>query len=94
MLKSLVTLSFIFMGALATADTFEGNTDRPGFDYTNFVLNNPRAILCQWSCQKDSRCRAWTYVKPGYQGPNARCWLKSAVPNPVKRNCCSSGIIQ
>src|SRR5262249_32094487 len=49
------------------------------------------AVLCQHSCAGDSRCQAWTWVKPGIQGPAAHCWLKSRVPELVKDSCCNSG---
>lgn len=85
----------IFAAHGAMADTFEVNWDRPGYDYSSFELNNPREILCQWSCQKArGRCRAWTYVNPGVQGPKARCWLKDRIPKPVRSNCCTSGVLQ
>ncbi len=35
--------------------------------------------------------QTWTFVKPGHQGRNARCWLKYAVPRLVKNPCCDSG---
>lgn len=98
MKKLLVTLSFLlvvgFLATSAQADTFEVGWDRPGWDYQSFELNNPREILCQWSCQKDRRCVAWTYVKPGYQAPRAKCWLKNRIPKAVKNSCCTSGYIQ
>jgi hypothetical protein len=94
MLKALMTLGVAFTSSMATADTFEIGWDRPGYDYANFEMNNPREILCQWRCQQDSRCRAWTFVNPGVQGPRARCWLKHAVPAAVRNSCCTSGIIQ
>lgn len=83
----------LFASSSSFADTFEVNWDRPGLDYKNFDLNNPREILCQWSCQQDRRCKAWTFVNPGVQGPKARCWLKWAVPRAVPNRCCTSGII-
>lgn len=86
-------LGLFLISAIATADSFEIGWDRPGYDYSNFELKNPREILCQWSCQKDGRCRAWTFVKPGLQGPYARCWLKYAVPRAVRNTCCTSGYI-
>ena len=92
--KLLVVLGLLCTGAFATVDTFEVGWDRPGFDYHSHDMNNPREILCQWACQKDSRCRAWTFVKPGIQGPLARCWLKNRVPAARKNSCCTSGIIQ
>ncbi|MCJ7443943.1 MAG: PAN domain-containing protein, partial [Methanotrichaceae archaeon] len=40
----------------------------------------------------DPQCRAFVYGKPGYQGPNARCWLKNGVPDQVQAECCVSGV--
>ena len=85
----------LFASSVALADTFEVGWDRPGFDYANFELQNPREILCQWRCQQQrGRCKAWTYVNPGLQGRYARCWLKDRVPTPVRSKCCTSGILQ
>jgi hypothetical protein len=71
----------------------EVGVDRPGSDYRNFDLSRPDAKLCRASCERDQRCRAWTYVRPGHQGPKARCWLKNDVPQPISRSCCTSGFI-
>jgi hypothetical protein len=75
--------------------TLENNIDRPGSDYNNFNMraNNPE--LCKQACFADTRCKAWTFVKPNtIQGPKPRCWLKNAVPNAVNNNCCVSGVIK
>lgn len=94
MKKIIFALFLTFASGVATADTFEIGWDRPGFDYTNFELNNPREILCQWQCQKNSgKCKAWTFVNPGVQGTKARCWLKYAIPRAVPNKCCTSGYI-
>lgn len=94
-MRTLALIAFVLLaGATASADTFEIGWDRPGYDYSNFELRNPREILCQWRCQQDRRCRAWTFVNPGLQGAYARCWLKNRVPRPVRNSCCTSGIIQ
>ena len=61
----------------------------PGSDYANF--NADSAFVCRNSCGGDSRCQAWTWVKPGIQGPTGRCWLKHRVPTLVRDSCCSSG---
>jgi len=61
----------------------------PGSDYANF--NADSAFVCRNSCGGDSRCQAWTWVKPGIQGPSGHCWLKHRVPTLVKDNCCNSG---
>lgn len=92
--KWFIVLGVVCTGAMANFDTFESGWDRPGYDYFNYEMNNPREILCQWRCQKDSHCRAWTFVKPGIQGVRARCWLKDRVPRAVKNSCCTSGIIE
>lgn len=70
----------------------ELNTNRPGSDYKNFDLSSADPQLCQQECYNDAQCKAYTYVKPGYQGANARCWLKNAVPNPQTDDCCISGV--
>jgi len=75
-------------------EAMESNIDRPGMNYKNFNLSSPDPKLCQNSCIQDKACKAWTYVKPGVQGQDARCWLKSGVPSAVKNTCCISGIMQ
>ena len=70
--------------------TFERHSDRPGLDYSNSPSKS--AEECSFSCQADgTRCRAWTYVRPGVQGPSGRCWLKTGIPRSVENNCCTSG---
>jgi PAN domain/YARHG domain len=73
------------------ATTFEPNTDRFGSDYFNFQLPAPQPSLCQQACVGDANCSAWTYVQPGVQGPQARCYLKNPAPPPTPSNCCVSG---
>ena len=70
----------------------EQNVDRPGMDYTHFNLP-PLATSerCRSRCARDSRCQAWTYVKPTGENPPV-CWLKSGVPSPRQDRCCVSGV--
>jgi len=75
----------------------EFGTNRPGSDYRNFEIGNADLrdqpeLLCKKACDSEAQCRSWTYVKPGIQGPNARCWLKSATPGAQANNCCISGV--
>ena len=73
----------------------EIDTDRPGMDYKNFFLSVADPEVCQKACKDDSKtCKAWTYVKPGVQGSQARCWLKNAVPAVVSNTCCISGVMK
>jgi hypothetical protein len=80
---------------------FETNTDRVGSDYTNFdsrPLTSPRplrpldASTCQAACRNDGRCKAWTFVRAGIQGPKAQCYLKNSVPAARTSDCCTSGV--
>lgn len=72
--------------------TLELDTDRPGEDYSSFELDRPNPQICRSRCAKDVQCRAYTYVKPGVQGPKARCWLKTTAPAAARNSCCISGV--
>jgi len=79
--------------ATAPVAKLEWNIDRPGSDFSNFNLPKPNPHLCRAKCASNSKCKAWTYVRPHTtQGPNPRCWLKYAVPAASKNACCVSGI--
>jgi 1-phosphatidylinositol phosphodiesterase len=60
----------------------EVNVDRPGGDYRTFDLSSGLPEECRDTCMIEPQCVAFTFVKPGLQGPSARCALKSAVPRP------------
>lgn len=70
----------------------EYNTDRGGQDYRSFDLGSANPSLCPSACAREGRCKAWTYVKPGYQGKSARCRVKHSVPRASSNNCCVSGV--
>ncbi|MBN2517000.1 MAG: PAN domain-containing protein [Deltaproteobacteria bacterium] len=76
---------------MAYAQAAYDNTDLPGKDYKVFYLDKAHMFDCMKACLADPKCKAWTYVKPGYQGPKGRCYLKSAVPPSVPNKCCMSG---
>jgi hypothetical protein len=63
-----------------------------GADYSNFSIALAEPGLCQNACRADTKCAAWTYVQPGAQGEQARCWLKNRVPPRSQGNCCVSGV--
>ena len=79
-------------GQGVSAVGMEFKTDRPGSDYKNFDLPRASPELCRDACASDPNCRAFTYVRPRIQGPNARCWLKSGVPTAASSDCCVSGV--
>lgn len=68
------------------------DTDLSGGDFSRVFMTSPDPALCEFACIKDKTCRAWTYVKPGYQGPKAQCWLKSRVPEARTDKCCVSAV--
>ena len=79
---------------LARMSEPEIDIDRAGSDYNNFYLPIPDPKLCQDACAEDGQCRAYTYVKPNTQGPQARCWLKNKIPLPKQNTCCVSGVVK
>jgi PAN domain len=80
------------VAADATPQAQEEGVDRPGENYKSLELPSADPALCRKACDDDVQCRAYSYVKPGVQGPSARCWLKSAVPPAVQDDCCVSGV--
>lgn len=72
----------------------EPSTDRPGMNYRNFIPQTADPKHCKNACRKESQCRAFTYVNPGVQGPQPRCWLKNGAPAPTPDACCYSGVKQ
>jgi hypothetical protein len=73
----------------------EYSIDRFGGDYRNFDTKpNPTGETCAKACEADKRCRAWTYARPGYIDPSARCFLKDHVKRPRRRPCCISGVLR
>jgi len=69
--------------------SFERDVDRPGSDFSNTASNSPED--CSFACQLQNHCRAWTFVRPGIQGPSGRCFFKDPAPRAVRNNCCTSG---
>ena len=72
---------------------FEVDTDRRGSDYERIDMPVANPDACFDRCRNDGRCAAWTYVRPGVQGPNAVCYLKNPAPAPSQNTCCVSGAI-
>jgi PAN domain len=74
---------------------FEYSIDRAGGDYHSFETKpDPRGAACAAACQADTRCRAWTYRRPGYGTAGAHCYLKNVIKPPRHRPCCISGVVR
>lgn len=77
------------------AGAVEFSIDRIGGDYKNFETPpDPSGKACAAACQADSNCRAWTYLRPGYVGSAARCFLKGQIKLPRRKPCCISGVVR
>ncbi len=73
----------------------EFSIDRTGGDYRNFdTPTDAEGGACKTACEGDNKCRAWTYVRPGYIGPTARCFLKDRIRPPRQKPCCISGVVR
>jgi PAN domain len=79
----------VFFPAPAVAQT---GFDRPGSDYTNFVVRSGDPAACALRCEREGRCRAWTFSYPQANNVAAVCWLKNKVPPRVESTCCVSGV--
>ena len=82
------------VAAAPPAAGLEPGIDRPGYDFQNFDLPQADPGQCQAACASNPGCHAFTYVTPGVQGPNPRCWLKNSVPQAVPSACCTSGVVR
>jgi hypothetical protein len=64
--------------------SLEPGVNRPGGDYGAIPMNGgPEECRQAWA--KDSKCKSFTWVKPGVQGNKAVCWVKGSVP-PAQQN--------
>ncbi|MFO8085856.1 MAG: PAN domain-containing protein, partial [Desulfobacterales bacterium] len=89
-----------FFAANETA-AWENGINRPGSDIPGaafWVNKNVEAFTavqkCADACKKRQDCRCFTWVKPGIQGADSRCWLKNSIPAPAKKEWCISGLIR
>jgi hypothetical protein len=79
---------------LATANpaAAQAGFDRPGGDYTNFPVRSGDPAVCASRCDRDPRCRAWSFSYPSTAAPSGICWLKSRVTAWSPGPCCVSGV--
>ncbi len=68
----------------------ENNTNRPGSDLRSLSAADYRT--CESACAQEEQCWAWTWVRPGVQGPGGNCWLKHGAAHPVADANCVSGV--
>src|SRR5438477_13219186 len=91
MLPALLVLGVAPAGA-------QTNYDRPGGDYASYQLPSGDPVDCALMCERDRRCRAWSFRYPsadeaGTERPVvAACWLKSTVPERAPSPASVSGV--
>lgn len=66
--------------------------DRPGGDYAHTSVLTRDPSDCALLCERDKRCRAWSFNFPRDPQIGGTCWLKSTLPSRVADNCCVSGV--
>ncbi|NMB78377.1 MAG: PEGA domain-containing protein [Methanomicrobiales archaeon] len=90
----LLLLSLIV--GIAGADSMEIHTgmDMFGNDYASEItIASANPADCAALCLADTQCKAATYMVPnGRYGPDAKCWLKNAVPAMTADSLCISWV--
>ena len=79
-------------GSVDAKGFMEQNTARHGGDYKVVSLDKRGPESCLRMCEADTQCQAWSFVKPGVEGPDAKCRLKVTVPFRSESPCCVSGV--
>jgi PAN domain len=82
----------LFIGPLAASADAQVGFDRPGADYASVAVRPGDPALCAARCERDPRCRAWSFAYPETVAPTATCQLKSAVTRSVPAACCVAGV--
>ena len=77
----------------SSVTSIENDINRYGGDYRGFDFSQPKPLWCAYYCSQDHRCRSYSYVPPGLQGPQAKCWLKDSVPAQSYAPGLMSGVI-
>ena len=89
LLTGALTLAAAGLCASAQAQT---GFDRRGGDYLKFEIRSGDPSVCAARCERDARCRAWSFSYPRTENALAICWLKNRVPPRREDKCCVSGV--
>jgi len=68
--------------SVPTRVTWQRGVNLPGMDIPGSGRDtlNDGGNTCAQMCMANGSCDAFSWVKPGVQGPAAKCWLKKGVP--------------
>ena len=93
LLRACLMTLVLFAAATAMRSAFaQANFDRPGGDYMSLAVPSGDPAECALVCERDRRCRAWSFNYPSESSRNAVCWLKNSVPGRIGDDCCVSGV--
>ncbi len=88
---ALVIFALVLAGLANTARAQTG-FDRRGGDYLSLQLKSADPADCAARCERDARCKAWSFSSPRTERAAATCWLKNQVPTRLEDKCCVSGV--
>ena len=88
----MVALAFLAAAGSARPALAQANFDRPGGDYLSVPVSSGDPADCALVCERDRRCRSWSFSYPTDTTNGALCWLKNNVPARAQDNCCVSGV--
>jgi hypothetical protein len=88
----LILMTVVFAVATPASGFAQTNFDRPGGDYTHSEITSGDPAVCALTCERDRRCRSWSFNYPTANRDSAVCWLKNSVPKRVESPCCVSGV--
>jgi len=88
----LMLASLCFLAASAISAVAQNGADRRGGDYMRFEVSTGDPRICAARCDREQKCRAWTFSYPATADASAICWLKSEVKAAIPDSCCVSGV--
>src|SRR6201992_1327767 len=93
LLRACLVTSFFLMAIIVSRPAqAQANFDRPGGDYQSSPVASGDPMECALTCERDRRCRSWSFAYPTEIAGSALCWLKSTVPARVPDNSSISGV--
>ena len=95
MMRALI-VGFAVLGFAMTAGlapvAAQSGYDRPGGDFSTAAVGSGDPAVCASRCEREPRCRAWSFSYPTASGAAAMCSLKREVVPRVETSCCVSGV--
>jgi hypothetical protein len=93
MTQALIALTVVIAAVFSLAPPVSAQVgfDRRGSDYASFPVRSGDPTACAARCDREARCRAWSFAFPTSEHP-ATCWLKSQVPPRVEAADSASGV--